>query len=100
MAHLLANEPHFAFQNKLDKPNSTEFDADMILEGQSGQMYGLQTRIGNGSFGVVFDAIRIERSADGSGFRAQPSHDLCPIVVKMIKRGNFGKHEISQLIEL
>ena len=72
----------------------------MILEGQSGQMYGLQTRVGNGTFGVVFDAIRVERSADGSRFQAKSSQNICPIVVKTIKLGNLGKHEINQLIDL
>ena len=85
MALVHDNVHHF---NELRKNSSSiqQFSNRRILIGQSGQIYGLGKRLGRGSFGVVYDAIKLIKNRNGD-LRPSPQ-DKVPIVIKIMKNCN------------
>ena len=59
----------------------------MVLRGNSGQYYGLQSKIGSGSYGNVYNAIRLEKKSNGrfKPIKVQDALVDVPIVVKLMK---------------
>ena len=59
----------------------------MVMRGNSGQYYGLQSKIGSGAYGDVYNAIRLEKKRNGrfKPMKVQDALADVPLVVKLMK---------------
>lgn len=69
---LLNASHHHRFQGRNHQTQNLRlrFHKDEVIVGRSGQFYGLRKKLGDGAYGVVYDAVKLKIDRDGRTFIA------------------------------